>query len=149
MVKKNTVTLDFSNNNFEYSYLSSFSGVFAISDASYNILSSLSYSKNCSYFSNNRLTLLSNFSCPLNQDFCYDFTGGYLDLYLFSSLDVSLLNQCSIKFITDVGSVIIPCSTINFVVSSKDSSLIVCSNTPNLVFSSPDCKKLLGIRLIV
>lgn len=101
-----------------------------------------------SSFSANRLTLLSltGLSCCFNQDFDYDFEGGYLDLYIYTSLSPSYLNECTLRFICDVGFVDIACSSINFV--SRQNGLLVCNNIPNISFSNPSCKKLLGIRLI-
>ena len=91
---------------------------------------SVKYSRS-SYFSK-KLILCSvdGFDCVLNQDFDYDFEKGYLDFSFYSSLDISLLNQMKLRFLTDVGSVDFLCSDLNFVKISDSSVPLIPAETP-------------------
>lgn len=117
-----------------------------------NLLSSFcgrdSYSM--SSFNNNVLVLYSvnKLSCCLFQNFNYDFTGGYLDFRLFSSLSLDFLNSLDFVFLTDVGKFTFSGSSLGLVKSSHDSDLIMCTNLPNFVApSSFTISKLIGISV--
>lgn len=103
----------------------------------------------CSSFVNNSLILFGDVckTASLNQNFDYDFSGGYLDFKFYSSLGIEFLKSFNYTFITDVGE--FSFTGVSLGLKYIDgSNLVVCTDFPNLVSSqSFTIRKLLGVRV--
>lgn len=103
---------------------------------------------NLSSFSNNTLFLygVDSFSSSCNQNFNYDFKGGYLNFVFRSNLPIKWLKNWNYVFITDGGNCSFKGSDLGLTYDNVDTSLVVCGTLPNIV-PPMDCYKLLGIRV--
>lgn len=101
-------------------------------------------------FSNNVLTLYSDdfHFGSLSQNFCYDFTGGYIDLMFYYNpyYNFDWFSDCKLTFITNKGDVSFNCSDLQFN-HLENSSFVVCTNLPNVTIDGKNITKLLGIKI--
>lgn len=124
-----------------------------IDDIVYNALVFYSYDKkflnNCFIGGSSPVLVLNgvgNLSSCLNQDFCYDFVGGYINFKFYSSLPIDWLKTFTYTFITDVGKKSFSGEQLGLKYLNG-SSLVVCTTFPNISFdSSPS--RLLGVRVL-